>query len=282
MKGKRAHRFILVAGLAFLLAPVQGAAGGEKKKPGGGEKKAAPAAEGKKAPAPDSADFPVYVMNRIDDLYRGARSHGTMEMEVKTKNWTRTMTAETWSMGKEYSLVRILSPKKEMGNATLKAKGDLFTYLSKTGKTIKITSGMMGSSWMGSHFTNDDLVRHTRLSEDYTIKKNPDVDESGTKACSFTLVPKPDAPVVWGKIDVIVRQSDLMPLRQVFYDEEGKKVRELKFSDHKEVDGRLLPMTMVMRPLDGSGEYTRVAWKKIDFKVSLDKTFFTLQKLKSL
>lgn len=112
-------------------------------------------------PPHDSDEFPVYVMNKIDDQYRGGMSHGTMTMKVKTKHWTREMTLESWTLGKSYSLMRILKPKKEKGSATLKAKNDLFTYLSKTGRTIKITSGMMGGSWMGSHFTNDDLVRHT-------------------------------------------------------------------------------------------------------------------------
>ena len=123
-----------------------------------------------KRPDPDSPGFPAYAMQKLDDLYRGASSQGVMEMNVKTKHWTRKMSAESWSLGKDYTLVRILRPRKEKGTATLKAKNNLFIYLNKTGRTIKITSGMMGGSWMGSHFTNDDLVKHSRMSRDYTIK----------------------------------------------------------------------------------------------------------------
>ncbi|MBI4703378.1 MAG: outer membrane lipoprotein-sorting protein [Deltaproteobacteria bacterium] len=115
----------------------------------------APARAG--APDPGSPEFPAYVMRKIDDQYRGERSHGIMKMELKTRDWERTMTAEAWSLGRDYSLVRILEPLKEKGTATLKARSDLFTFLNKTGRTIKITSGMMGGSWMGCHFTNDSI-----------------------------------------------------------------------------------------------------------------------------
>ena len=234
------------------------------------------------APEPGSDEFPVYVMNRIDDQYRGAKSHGIMEMNVKTKHWARSITMESWSLGKRYSLVRILKPKKEKGMATLKANADLFTYLSKTGRTIKITSGMMGASWMGSHFTNDDLIRHTRLSEDYTIKLTFDGQVSGTDVYRFTLIPQPDAPVVWGKVEVTVRQRDLQPLSQLFFDEEGNKVRLLEFSQHTDVDGRIMPLQMVMNPLDSPEEYTMIRWDEIDFKVELNQDFFTIQKLRSM
>lgn len=233
-------------------------------------------------PEPDSPQFGVWVMRKLDDQYRREKSHGVMRMDIKTEHWTRSLTAEAWSLGEDYSLVRILKPRKEKGTATLKSQGDLFTYLNKTGRTIKISSGMMGSSWMGSHFTNDDLVRHTRLSRDFTIRKTFDGTVAGTEVYGFTLTPKPDAPVVWGKIKVTIRQGDLEPLSQVFYDEDGKRVRRLSFMDHREIDGTVVPMKMVMRPLDGSGEYTRIRWLELDFCVSLSKSFFSLRKLKSM
>jgi outer membrane lipoprotein-sorting protein len=237
---------------------------------------------GETAPAPDSPEFPWYVMNKIDDMYRGEKSQAVMTMEVKTKHWTRSMEMEAWSFGKDYSLIRILKPKKEKGSATLKAKKDLFTYLNKTGRTIKITSGMMGASWMGSHFSNDDLVKDSRLSDDYTIALSFNGDESGQKVYRFTLTPKPNSPVVWGKVTVTVRQSDLQPTTQTFYDEDGKKMRRLDFSDHKKVSGRVMPTNMRMTPLDEPNEYTEIRYKKIDFGVKLNKGFFSIQKLKSL
>lgn len=236
----------------------------------------------RKAPDPGSPEFGVYVMETIDDMYRGNKSHAVMEMEVQTEHWKRTLELEAWSLGEDYSLIRILEPKKERGTATLKAKGDLFTYLSKTGRTVKITSGMMGGSWMGSHFTNDDLVRDTRFSRDFDIALKSDGDEGGTRIYRFTITPKPDTPVVWGKIDVTVRQSDLQPLEERFFDEDGEPVRVMKLSKIETLDGKKMPTEVVVRPLDGSGEFTRVTWKTVDFRVELEPAFFSLRKLKSL
>ena len=239
-----------------------------------------------KAPDPGSPKFPTYVMNKVDDQYRGAKSHGVMSMVVKTKHYERTMSLESWSLGKDHSLVRILEPKKERGTATLKADKTLYTYLSKTDRTIKITSAMMGGAWMGSHFTNDDLVHDSRLADDFTVKqlKSP---EDPKDQYRFELRAKPDAAVVWDKIEVTVRKSDLQPLSEIFFDEKGRKVRILEFSEHKTIGDRTMPMRMVMKPLDDkgeytSGEYTEVKWDSIDFDVKLKKSFFSIQNLKSL
>ena len=242
----------------------------------------ASAAHAAPAPAPGSPEFPRYVMQKIDDLYRGRKSHGVIEMTVQTRNWTRSLSMESWTLGSEFSLVRILAPKKEQGTATLKARQDLFTYLNNTGRTIKITSGMMGGSWMGSHFTNDDLVQVSRFSEHYDIKLVFDGDERGTRVYRFALIPKPSAPVVWGKVETTVRASDLQPIKTVYYGEDQKPVRELESLDHRDLGGQRVPTRVIMRPLDGSGEYTQIVYKKLDFNVSLDEGFFTLQRLKAM
>ncbi|MCA9717214.1 MAG: outer membrane lipoprotein-sorting protein [Myxococcales bacterium] len=234
------------------------------------------------APSPESPEFLRYVMNRVDDLYRGRSSHGVMEMKVKTQHWSRTMVLESWSLGTEYSLVRILIPMKEKGTATLKAGDDLYTYLNKTRRTIKISGAMMGASWMGSHFTNDDLVKDSRYSDDFDVALTGRGDAEGAATYEFTLTPKPDAAVVWGKVTVTIRQADLLPVSQVFYDEDGAAVRKLEFKEYKTVSGRTMPTVMKMTPLDQSGEYTQVAWKKMAFDVALEPSFFTLQRLKSI
>ncbi len=107
------------------------------------------------------------ILRKIDDLWRGDSSHGILTMKVQTKNYTRTLRMEGWSKGKENSLVKIISPLKERGTATLKSDSTIYTYLPKTDRTIRLTSGMMMGSWMGSHFTNDDLVKDSRLEDDF-------------------------------------------------------------------------------------------------------------------
>lgn len=232
------------------------------------------------APTPEDPQFAAWMMDHIDDLYRGASSHGLMEMHVKTKHWTRQIAMESWSLGEDYSLVRIVAPKKERGTATLKANDDLFTYLSKTGRTIKITGGMMGSSWMGSHFTNDDLVRDNRLIDSFEVRRATTRETAETYV--FELMAKPDAPVVWGKVEIVVRRADLLPVEQTFYDEDLEAARRLTFSAYQEMAGRTLPTVMRMEPLDGSGEFTEVRQRRLELDIALEPTFFSLQKLRTL
>lgn len=106
----------------------------------------------------------------MDDLFRGKSSQGLMTMTVVTKHWKRTLTMQWWSKGKDRSLVRILAPKKEAGTATLRVGNDVWNYLPKVKRVIKLPSSMMSGSWMGSHFTNDDLVKESRMADDYTFK----------------------------------------------------------------------------------------------------------------
>ncbi len=233
-------------------------------------------------PSPGSPEFTTWVMDRIDDMHRGGSSHAVLSMTVKTEHWTRTLTMESWTRGEDHSLVRILAPKKEKGTATLKAKDDLFTYLSKTGRTIKITGAMLGGSWMGSHFTNNDLVKSSRMADDYEIKLTGQGTLGGVPQYVFTLTPKPDAPVVWGKIEVTVQQDELLPTREIFYDEDGEAVRAMEFGDYREVDGSKLAGSMTVRPMDGSGEFTRVVYQSIEFGADLPPSMFTVQHLKSL
>jgi hypothetical protein len=179
-------------------------------------------------------------------------------------------------------LVRILEPKKERGTATLKAKGDLFTYLSKTGRTVKISGASMGGSWMGSHYTNDDLMRDSRLTDDFDhiVKNGPTVEGEATWA--LVLTPKPKAVVVWGQVDVLVRKSDLLPVGQLFYDEDGNPVRKLEFFEYQQIGGEMVPKRMRMSPLDKPGEYTEIRYEKLDFGVTLEPEFFSVSQLKAL
>lgn len=234
---------------------------------------------------PARADYvsrPREILERIDDLWRSESSRATLKMIVETEHYTRTMIMDSWTKGKEKSLVRIVSPLKEKGTVSLKNGNIMYTYLPKTDRVIRLTSGMMMGSWMGSHFTNDDLVKESRLSEDYDPEILFEGGRDGEEIIEFALLPKPDAPVVWGKIVITVRSSDLMPLVSLYYDEDMVLARTLAFSDIKEMDGRVLPAVMHMVPADKSGEYTRLIYQEIDFGVDLQDSFFSLMQLRRM
>jgi hypothetical protein len=221
------------------------------------------------------------IMERVDRLLRGDSSHGVATMEVVTEHWERRITMELWSLGTDYSLVRVQAPAKEAGTATLMADEDIWNYLPKVDRTIKVPVSMMAGSWMGSHFTNDDLVKESQIIEDYDIEIDFDGDRDGTAVWEFRLTPHPEAAVVWGHVEFQVRQSDTMPLWARYYDEDGALARTMTYTEFKNVGGRVVPSVMEMHPEDKPGERTTIRYLELDFDIEIDPSFFSLQNLKS-
>ncbi len=218
------------------------------------------------------------LLEATDDVSRGKSSKATIEMQVKTSRYERSMKMQAFSEGTEKSLIRILEPAKDAGIATLKVDENLWNYLPKVDRTMKVPAGMMSGAWMGSHFTNDDLVRENRLSEDYTFSM-VSKPENGEGNYVIECVPKPDAPVVWGKVVVEVR-PDKVPVKVDYYDEKGERVRTMEFSDVEEVDGQLAPMRFRLVPLDKPGEFTEMRYSELELNIELDDALFSLQALK--
>jgi len=218
------------------------------------------------------------LLDAADDIDRGARSHATIEMHVKTARYERTMKMETWSEGEDKTLVRILEPAKDAGVATLKVGDNIWNYLPKVDRTMKVPAGMMGGSWMGSHFTNDDLVKGSRLADDYTgrITERP---AGGSGHWTIELTPKPDAPVVWGKVVVVIDAGEI-PKEFTYFDEKGALVRTMSFSDIAVFDGRKVPRVMELVPGDKPGEYTKLVYDDLDFDAPIPEGTFTPQALK--
>jgi hypothetical protein len=220
------------------------------------------------------------VLEEIDDLWRAGSSKSTVSMKVVTANYSRQIRMESWTRGKDKSLVRIIFPRKEKGMATLKSGNAIYTYLPKTDRTIRLTSSMMMGSGMGSHFTNDDLVKESRLSEDYVPKVTYEGKKNGKNVIEFSLIPKPDAPVVWGKITITCLANGYLPLESLYYDEDMYLARTIEFSDIKILGGRRLPAVMRVVPADEPDEFTELIYEKMKFGLDLNDSFFSLQQLR--
>jgi outer membrane lipoprotein-sorting protein len=218
------------------------------------------------------------LLKATDDFARGDSSRAVLEMSVKTARYERTMRLEAWSEGEDKSLIRILSPAKDAGIATLMRDDNIWNYLPKVNRTMKVPGAMMGGRWMGSHFTNDDLVKSSRLSDEFDgeITTRP---TAGSGVYTVVLTPKPDAAVVWGKLEIIVG-PDLLPRSIGYFDEDGTQMRSMVFSDVKEMDGRRIPVTMTLTPSDKQGEFTRITYVELDFDIAVDERTFSLQALK--
>lgn len=220
------------------------------------------------------------IIKKVEQLMRGDSAHCVMEMTIVNPRWKRTLRMESWEKGRQKFLVRILSPKKEEGVGSLKMGYQMWNYLPRVERVIKIPPSMMMSSWMGSDFTNDDLVKESSIIEDYTHTLLGIVDLDGERVYKIDAIPKPDAPVVWGKITFFVRVEGFIPLRQEYYSESGELVRYMALGDVKEMGGRMLPAYQEMVPLDKKGKKTVIRLIDIEFDIPLNEDIFTLRTLK--
>lgn len=225
------------------------------------------------------AQTPREIVDRVDRLLRGESSRGTVTMEVVTQHWSRTMEMRIWSLGTRYALIRITAPTKDAGTATLKVDQEIWNYLPRVDRTIKLPPSLMGAAWMGSHFTNDDLVKESRLIDDYDIAIGYQGPRDGVPVWEFVLTPKPEAAVVWGKIEEQVRQNDLMPVWARFYDDRGHLARTMTFSGFRTMGGRLVPTRTVVQPADKPNEQTTITYRDLEFDVPIEPSFFSLRRL---
>jgi len=227
-----------------------------------------------------SAIDPKEIIDRVDRILRGDSSRGVATMSISTERWQRTKTMEIWSEGTDKALIRVLKPRKEAGLATLKVGSDIWNYLPKVARTIRIPSSMMMASWMGSHFSNDDLVKETRLIRDYEIEVSFEGERDGVRVWEFELRPQPEAPVVWGRIDYQIRIDDLMPVWAKYYGEDGELKRTMRFSEFQEMGGRLVPAKMTLTPENKPGEFTEVVYSELEFDLELSESTFSLASLR--
>ncbi len=227
--------------------------------------------------APGRADE---IVRRMDELYRSDTSEALVEMEVVTPEWQRTLRMRIWSRGMKDTFIRILEPKKEEGFATLRIGNEMWNYLPRTAKVLKIPPSMMMSSWMGSDFTNDDLVKEFTFVESYRFEMTtPEAPEPGV--LYVKCVPKEGLPIVWGSVVLAVRESDLIPVWERYYDEKGRPAREIVFKDVRTFGGRKIPASMELIPAAKEGHRTVVRYVDARFDIPLFPDIFSLRNLQT-
>jgi outer membrane lipoprotein-sorting protein len=231
------------------------------------------------APLAAERPSPRELLKRLDDLYRGTTSRGEMEMTLVTPDWKRTLDLKLWSRGMDRTFVVILSPKKDAGVATLRVDQEMWNFFPRINKVLKVPPSMMMGSWMGSDFTNDDMVKESSMEEDYDVKylEGRDLPE-GT--LGLELTPKASTPTVWGRIVAVVHEKGLYPLSQEYYDEKGEKVRVMEFSDVRRLGKRVIPFHMELIPLKKEGHRTILQYRNLEFDVEVPESTFTLQNLR--
>jgi outer membrane lipoprotein-sorting protein len=217
------------------------------------------------------------VVEYVEDMYRSKSSISQMTLIVTKPRQTREVTMKVWTRGKEKALIVIESPAREKGTATLKVEKNLWNYLPRIKRTIRIPPSMMLASWMGSDFTNDDLVRESSYTQDYTYKLTGWSDDPNGWLVSFDA--KPDVVGLWKRWELVVSANGRIPLMAKYYDRKNRLSRTMRWSDVRDFDGRQLPAKMEMVPEDKEGYKTELVYEEIDFDVDVPESTFSLSRL---
>ena len=222
------------------------------------------------------------IIRKADEKSRGLSSQGSLTMTVIRPDWTRTITMKSWSKSKDYSLVLITAPAKDKGQVFLKIKTEMWNWVPSIDKTIKIPPSMMLQSWMGSDFTNDDLVKQSSIVVDYTHKLLVKEKVRGMDCYKIEMIPHPDAAVVWGKVIMWITESGYDQWMTEYYDEDNKLVNVSNSYDIKKMGDREIPTRIEMVPLNKKGQKTIMQFDNMNFNVRIDESFFSQQNMKKI
>jgi len=220
------------------------------------------------------------VVQKADQLMKANSSYSEVEMTIVKPDWSRTMGLKIWGLEPDYAMIYVTEPARDKGTVTLKRKNEVWNWIPSAQKVIKIPPSMMMQSWMGSDFTNDDLVKESSIVKDYTHKFIGEENLSGYDCWKVELTPKPDAGVVWGKIIVWISKKEYFELKADYYDEDENIVKSFNGSDPQKMDDRTVLTHWEMVPVDEPGNKTILEYKKIDFDTDINQLFFSEQNMK--
>jgi len=217
------------------------------------------------------------LLDRFDEMFESTGTYAELEIEVVKPEKTRTMALETWSQGEEKALIIITAPSRDAGTATLRVGRNLWNYLPRISRTIRVPPSMMLGSWMGTDLTNDDLVQESSVRDDYTAEIVGHQDDPA--GWEVQLRVRPDVVGLWSRIDIIFSEADELPMVARYYDRKDRLARTMRFEELRDVGGRRVPTLLTVIPEREKGQETRVRYRRIDFDLDLDDRRFSLAEL---
>lgn len=222
------------------------------------------------------------IIRKADEKMQGKSNRAEMTMTIQRPDWQREIKIKSWAKGQELSLILITAPARDKGAAFLKRDKELWNWQPRIDRLIKLPPSMMMQSWMGSDFTNDDLVKQSSIVTDYHHQLLGDTLIDHYDCYKIVLIPKDDAPVVWGKIDACITKEDLLQKLIKYYDEDGYLINTMILKDIRDIGGRVIPTRLEMIPADEEGQKTVIQYVNIAFDVDIPDQFFSLQNMKKV
>ena len=221
------------------------------------------------------------IIKKADEKFNGEKSSlMVMSMTIIRPSWQRTVEFKSWSMGRDNSLTLITGPAKDVGQTFLKRGSEMWSWNPAINRLIKLPSSMMSQGWMGSDYTNDDILKESSVVKDYTHEIISEEEIDGRLCYKIKMTAREEAAIVWGHQIRWIDKKDLLILRAELYDEDGALVRTELGSDLKMFDGRTLPSKLELTPAEEPGNKTVVEIKDIKFNIPVEDSFFSQQNMK--
>ncbi|MEX2600290.1 MAG: outer membrane lipoprotein-sorting protein [Balneolaceae bacterium] len=227
-----------------------------------------------------AAQSAAEIIEQMEDLMRGESSYVEMTMTIERPRYTRDVSMKAWAMGEEYSLILITAPARDQGTTFLKRNNEIWNYIPNIDRTIKMPPSMMSQSWMGSDFTNDDLVRESSTIHDYEHRILREEELNGRESWVLELIPRPDTPIVWGKVLIWVSKENYMQLRMEQYGQSEELVNTIEFDRIQNLGSRTIPTRMTLTPEDRPDQHTIMTYQAMEFNIDIDESFFTQQNMR--
>ncbi len=231
----------------------------------------------------------MQVIKSVDNLLRANGQVALFEMRVVRPRTTRTLRMRFWfkrgrRSHEDRALARVDAPSNERGVASLRLGNKMWSFVPNTGRVQQVPESMMLGSWMGSDWTNDDLVKDTSLLEDYRATSCQYVDLEGP-AYRVELQARKGRELSWDKMIIFARrggENDLLPLRQEFFSKRAGELvlsRTMRFADFRDMGGRRLPARMILQSAGRPGRRTELRYLSIQFDADIPERIFSLNSL---
>lgn len=222
------------------------------------------------------------IVEKADEKVRGKTNHSIMEMEIIRPTWKRSLAMKGWGRGLDYSMTYITAPARDKGQVFMKRKTEMWNWMPSIGRMIKIPASMMSQGWMGSDYTNDDILKESSIVVDYEHSLAGEEEVEGFDCYKIEMLPREDAAVVWGKVYKWITKEEFMQVKSEYYDEDDELVKSDFGYDFKVMDGRLIPTRIEIIPAGEENKKTVVYIREIEFDVDLEASFFSQQNMKRI
>jgi len=231
--------------------------------------------------SPVSAQDAREIVKLADEKMQGEKtSYSQMTMTIVRPTWERAISFKNWTKGRDYALTLVTAPAKEQGQSFLKHQNDIWNWNPKISRMIKLPPSMMSQGWMGSDFSNDDLLKESSIVVDYTHEITGEESIDGRDCHIIELTPLEDAAVVWGKIIKWISREDYLQMKSEYYDEDDYLIKTELSYNVRMMDNRLIPTRFELIPEEEEGNKTIVEIDEITFNKPLEDAFFSQQNMK--